>query len=371
MSRSIAVLGAGHGGLAAAADLSLKGHDVRLFSRSPAALAHVESRTGIALTGAAGEGFARIATVTPDLGEAIRGADLICLVIPTTSHEDYARRLAPILADGQPIFLNPGHTGGGLQFVTELRRNGYQGEVRCCESSTLTYGCRIQPSGEVRVWSVVPALPFAAFPGKHAEELHALLLDFYPAVQLRLSVLETGFANLNAVEHPPQALLNVGWLEHTHGDYLFYYEGTTPSVGRAIDAVDRERMAVARAMDVESLPFVEAFFDAGYTTESAVQDGTAYQALHESAPNRWVKGPRSLDHRYVHEDVGHGLVPWAAWGDLAGVETPTMDALIEIASVVNGRDYAREGLTLRKMGLEGIDRDQLDAFLWEGRCDGR
>jgi opine dehydrogenase len=366
MTRTIAVLGGGHGGCAAAADLTLRGHDVRLFSRSESALAPIRQRGGIELTGLAGEGSAPVAVVTTDIEEAVRGADLVMTAVPTTALAEYAELLAGVLGDGQPLFVNPGHTGGGLHLVAELRRHGYRGEPRTCEVSTLTYGCRLKGPATVDVMRVVPRLPFAAFPGRHARELHALVHEIYPSVELRENVLETGFANLNAVEHPPQALMNAGWLEHTEGDYYFYREGTTPSVGRVIDSLDAERIAVAGALGVDTKPFVESFFEAGYTTENAVRAGTAFQALQESEPNRWVKGPKSLDHRYVHEDVGHGLVAWAAWGDLVGVHTPTMDSLIRLAAVVSGRDYAREGLTLERMGLAGVEREDLEPFLYEG-----
>ena len=54
----------------------------------------------------------------------------------------------------------------------------------------------------------------------------------------------------------------------------------------------------------------------GYTTEAAAGQGTAYAALQDSAPNRWIKGPKSLDHRYLHEDVelqDYPEIPGATW----------------------------------------------------------
>ncbi|HBY93064.1 MAG TPA: NADP transhydrogenase subunit alpha [Chloroflexi bacterium] len=367
MGRQIAVLGAGHGGLAAAADLTLRGNTVRLYSRSAERLAPVVARGGIQLLGDAGKGFARVACVTNDLAQAVAGADLIMLVVPVTAHEFYARALAPLLPDGQAIFLNPGHTGGALHFATELGRAGYGGEARVCEASTLTYGCRTRDPAVVNVMKVVPELPFAAFPGKYAEGLYDLVSVLYPAIKLTRNVLETAFLNINAIEHPPMTILNAGWVEYTRGDFYIYYEGTSPAVGRVIDVVDRERIAVAEALGVATRSFVQMFFEAGYTTQHAVEVGTAYQALQESAPNRWVKGPASLDHRYVHEDVGFGLVPWAELGDLVGVDTPVMDQLIGIASVMNNRDYCREGLTLEKLGLSGVEPDQLERFLYDGK----
>jgi opine dehydrogenase len=193
-----------------------------------------------------------------------------------------------------------------------------------------------------------------------------LVSELYPAIKPAKNVMETAFLNINAIEHPPMTLLNAGWVESTGGDFYIYYEGTSPAVGRVIDAVDGERMALAKALSVPTKSFVEMFHAAGYTSAHAVEIGTAYQALQESPPNRYVKSPASLDHRYVHEDVGYGLVPWVELGDLVGVGTPTMDSLVGLASVMNERDYTREGLTLKKLGLTDVSPEHLNSFLWSG-----
>ena len=90
------------------------------------------------------------------------------------------------------------------------------------------------------------------------------------------------------------------------------------------------------------------------------------RACKESAPNATIKSPPSLDHRYVHEDVGYGLVPMAALGRLAGVPTPTIDALVHLAGLAVGIDYARDGLTLEKLGLAGKTPAELIRFVTEG-----
>jgi len=363
---AVAVLGAGNGGCAAAADLTLRGFDVRLTTRTRETLAPLMDRGGIELVGEAGEGFARIARITPDLREAVEGAEVLLLTVPTTAHGHYARALAPLLKPHQIVMLNPGHTCGGLHLAAALRRHGITWTVRLCETFTLTYCCRMAGPARVKVTRVATNLLFAAFPGRQRDELLAACRALYPNLEPADDVLQTAFLNINATEHPPQALLNAGWLEHTRGDYLFYYEGTTPAVGRAIDALDAERVAVARALGLRTMDFYEAFWRAGYTTEAAAGTRSAYRCLQESAPNRWIKGPQSLDHRYMHEDVGHGLVPMAEFGRMAGVPTPVMDAFIRVGSVVNGIDYRREGLTLARMGLEGIRPAELGRFLYEG-----
>jgi opine dehydrogenase len=363
---TVAVLGAGNGGLSSAAHLTLRGFDVRLYSRRPETLEAVSAAGGIELEGVAGEGFVPITTITNDLAEAVAAADIVELVTPTTAIEYYGAALARVLADAQPVFLNPGHTGGGLHLAHELRNAGFKGEIKTCEVASLTYACRLQGPGRVKIFSVATDLPFGAFPGKYADELLELVTKLYPNVVPAESVLETALHNLNAVEHPAQTILNAGWIEHTKGDYYFYREGTTPAVGRVIDAVDAERLELARALRVKTKSFVDLFCELGYTSESAAATGSSHLAMQESQPNWWIKGPASLDHRYIHEDVGNGLVPWAALGDVAGVDTTTMDNLIVLASLLNERDYSNVGLTLEKLGLEDVTLDTLPSFLYSG-----
>ena len=56
--RKIAVLGAGNGGCAAAADLTLRGYEVRLFSRSDATLMPIIKQGAINILEAGEEKFA-------------------------------------------------------------------------------------------------------------------------------------------------------------------------------------------------------------------------------------------------------------------------------------------------------------------------
>ncbi|MAS33112.1 MAG: NADP transhydrogenase subunit alpha [Anaerolineaceae bacterium] len=368
MSEIIAVLGSGNGGLAAAADLTLRGFRVHLFNRRAESLAAVRERGGITLidTQADQTEFAPIPVVTTDIEQAIAGAQVIMLAVPVTAHAYYAELLAPYLTADHIVFLNPGHTGGGLHFMQTLRDSGVTTPVRTCEVSTLTYTSRITGPAEVTCYLRAREVPFAAFPGKYAPAIIDTVRALYPGLQLYDNVLDTAFLNINAIEHPPQILCNAGWVEHTQGDYYFYYEGTTPAVGRVIDAVDAERLAVADRLNIKTKSFVDMFCEVGYTTAEAAQTGSAYQALQASEPNRKIKAPKSLDHRYIHEDVGYGLVPLAQFGAMAGVPTPTMNSLIQMASIMNQIDYATTGRTLHKLGLAAVSAEQLHEFLFEG-----
>lgn len=364
--QEIAVLGAGHGGCAAAADLGARGFSVRLHARREESLTPIRKQVGIRAKGVQ-DGLFPVKLLTTDVAEAVDGADLIMLAVPSIAHGYYAEALAPILRPEIPVFVNPGHTGGGLHFVHELRKAGYTGDIRTGETVTLTYICRKTDPGTVDIFSYTKKLKFSGFPGKYADEMFAAIQPLYPEIVPVSSVLETGLTNINAVFHVPGMVMNAGWIEDTGGDFLFYREGITPAVGRATKAVDDERLAVAKALGVPSASFLENFYQAGLTTKEAMESGDISRACIESEPNKAIKSPPSLNHRYMHEDVGYGLVPFAAFGDLAGVETPTIDALIHVSSALMGIDFATEGLTLEKMGLGGIAAADLARFVEQGK----
>jgi opine dehydrogenase len=179
-------------------------------------------------------------------------------------------------------------------------------------------------------------------------------------------VLETGLSNINAVMHPAGMLGNAGWIEKTAGNFLYYREGVTPAIAAWIEEVDKERLQIVNSLGLKPIPFIDIFYQAGLTSAEARASGSVYRAIHESEANLKIRSPASLDHRYLHEDVGYGLVPMAEIGRLVGVRTPVMNSLITLASVANGSDYSREGLTLEKIGLAGITAENLPVILQNG-----
>jgi opine dehydrogenase len=370
--KSVAVLGAGNGGCAIAVDLCRRGIDVRLSSRSEGRLAPLQECGGIEYTGALGEGFVPIHMISTNVGDVIEGVDLIVISTPTNAHAWYAEALKPYLRDGQTIMLNPGHTGGGLAFVHSLRRTGFDKAIRTGETITLTHGSRMIGPAMVRIFLVMSNVMLAAFPGKYIDSLLPQIREIFPSVIKATNVLETALLNLNAIEHPPGMLLNAGWIESTGGNFRFYSEGITPAVGRVIQALDDERLAVIRefklktSMYLAEMSFVEYFFQIGLTSQAARASGDVYQALQESEPNRPVKAPDSLKHRYMDEDVGFGLVPMYCLGQLVGVDMPATRAVIELSSLMRGVDYWNQGRTLSNMGLDAVPLNNLNSFLENG-----
>src|SRR4029079_19456432 len=114
--------------------------------------------------------------------------------------------------------------------------------------------------------------------------------------------------------------------------------GVTEAVGRMIEAVDNERLAIAAALGVSILSEPEIGVRQGYMREHN------YSTAHSTAPGfLGIKAQSELDHRYLTEDVGYSLVFMAALATRLGVPTPVMDAVITITSVVLARDFRGEG----------------------------
>jgi opine dehydrogenase len=364
--RKIAILGAGNGGCAAAADLTLGGYEVRLYSRSPSTIQPIVDKGGLETVEDGKERLARPALVTSDLNDAIGGTDLIIIAVPAVAHASFAAKLAPQLQEEQIVLLNPGHTGGALHFAHSVKKITPNLTPRLCETVTLTYICRLKGPARIEIYRRTTHLRCAAFPGKFTGELVPLIQAIFPNVVPALSVMETGLCNINAIMHPAGMVANAGWIERHAGDFCFYSEGITPAVANMIARVDDERLKIAKKLELPPLTFVEIFYQAGLTTDSARAGGSIYQAIHESAPNKTIKSPPSLDHRYLNEDVGYGLVPMSELGRYLKIETPVIDALILLASEMNHTDYRKQGLTLEKMGLAGVKPGELETVIREG-----
>jgi opine dehydrogenase len=310
-----------------------------------------------------GDGFVPIPLVTRDPAAALDGAEVVMLVSPAHLHETWVSAIAPHLRPEQVLFVSPGHT---LLLIPEVLRRHGVGAPAFCETATLPYMCRRSEPTKVRILRVSRFMVFSAFPARETARLADVVAQVYPTIKPHANLLDTLFPYGNAIHHPASTLCNAGRIEATHGDFHFYYDGITPSVGRLIDAVDRERRAVATAVGASAMPFVELFFTMGYTTEAAYRTGLAYEAFHQSEPDRWIKAPTTLDHRYFLEDIPYGVVPYSELGRLAGVPTPIIDSIIHLASVARRRDFRAQGLTLERMGLGGVPREKLRTLLHDG-----
>ena len=338
----VAVVGAGNVGCALAAHLAISGVEVRLCNRSTFRLQAIRDAGGITLTGAV-EGFGLVSMLTDSVAEAVDDVDVVAVTVPSPALPHFAGDLAETTSDDQLILLDPGHSGGALYLAAEMERRGGRRNRRICQLSTASHGSRLTGPASVGVFGLA-RVTLASIPIDATEDCYSVIDELLPGqVDTAASVLELDMANMNAVMHPAQMVANASWIEATAGDFHVYQEGSGRAVSRVIEAVDAERLAIAAALDVPAISFVEFLHQAGYTTADAAAAGRVHRALQEGDAIRSVKAPPTLEHRYLHEDIGWGLVPWMALAEVAGVPTPTMAALTQLGGAMNNIDYRSSG----------------------------
>jgi len=337
----IAVLGAGAGGTAVAFDCAIHGHEVRLFDfpQFSENINAIADRGEIVADGDI-EGTAGIAYAGHDIDKALQDAELIYAVGPAYSTEPFGEAVAGKLRPGQTVIVTPGSCGGALAFKKAAGLAVEDDAVHVAETSTLHYAVRLIAPATIRVFLKLKAGNLlAALPNTRTREVLKLVADVYPSMEPAEGVLQTSLQNANPIIHPAVTLSNAARIEMTGGNFLFYEEGVSDSVGRLIEALDKERIAIGEKLGITILSDPELGMRQGYMLENNY--GTGYR----NAPGfQGIGAQPQLDHRYLNEDVGYGLVFMSTLADQLGVPVPGMDAVIALASIVMARDYRAQAL---------------------------
>jgi opine dehydrogenase len=327
-AETVAIIGAGIGGLYLVAELGIGGSKLRLHDIDDAKLAEIRARGGVDVEGERG-GFAAVERATTDLEPAVDGADVIIIVTGGNTQAVVARSVAPLLRDGQVILLIQGNTGGSLIVRQALNDAGCRAEIDIAEMDNYPYSCwRLGPTQIRRIvrkrW-----LQIATFPGNRIGAVFPRLSSLFPEAVAAPNILCTGFTNANAMLHVANCVANAGRIE-SGASYKFYAEGVTPAVARLYEAINAERVAVAAALGA-AVPTLPDWFDRVYGVREATLVETCQRLTYNrDGPYQATGTPKSLDHKFITENVPTGLIPMSALGKAAGVRTPAIDALIQI-----------------------------------------
>ena len=359
----IAVLGGGNGSFAAAADFALQGHDVRLWRRDTAQVAeHREAGSRIILKDANGRHDVRLGLVTTDIAEAIREAELILCPAPAFAQHDIAGQLAPHLRDGQVTFLPPA-TFGSMIFAAAARDAGNRAALSFAETGTLPWLARKHGPFEVAITIRAKRLPVGVFPLKAADHALAVISRAFPGViEPCGDALSAALMNAGPIIHPPLIIMNAGPIEHFER-WDIHKEGTQAAVRRVTDALDAERIAVRKGLGYSDPHFPLAHHYAGEGEQWMYGRGS-HERLTDSGD--WRERIVLSEHRYMREDLRLGLSLLVSVAELAQIEAPLAKAFLTIGGAICGEDFVNGGRTLASLGLGGVSRDELQAFLREG-----
>lgn len=372
----VAVLGAGNGGHAVAAFLALSGFQVHFFELPEFAgrFSPVADSGEIRIEGILGSKAARLGRATTDIAAAVEGVGTIFIVTPGFGHSRMAEVLAPHLRPGQTVCLMPG-TGGSLEAAGVFRRLNAAPDVDLAESTTMPFGARLREPGVVSLFAQALILPVGVFPANKTAAVVPKLQRFFPMIIPAQDVVEAAINNPNPIVHPAAVIFSAAWIEHSKGNFFLYAEGLTPAVARTFEALNRERIALCKALDYRLYHWNNLDFETaslGDTEEECrlrilCSSMDACFGVNSVLPGLKMRGPADLRDRYITEDVPFGLVFNSTLGALLSVPMPTHDAIIHLASVINRTDYRKTGRGVKELGLDRMtDVRILKEFLQNG-----
>ena len=355
----ITVLGGGHGCYAAAAEMSEKGHAVKLWRRDSEALQSIGDAGGITVRDRRGTRSIPL-TITTDLADAIIGAKLIIIPLPALTHRDLAAKAASFFTDNQVVYLPPG-TFGSYIFAKAMADAGNTADVAFAETGTLPYLARKHGPAEVVVSGYATRLPTGVFPTLRREHAFEVLSQVYPVEDCG-DALSGALMNAGPVIHPPLILMNAGPLEHFES-WDIHNEGTQPAIRRVTTGLDHERIAVRESLGYGAphFPLSDHYEEDG---DEWMYGRKAHDELTDSGD--WRENIDLKSHRYMLEDTRLGLAFLVSVGRWAGVSTPIAEGLLNIASAVTGCDLYAQGRTLESLRLADFSKEQMWALLTDG-----
>ena len=240
--------------------------------------------------------------------EALNEADIIMVVVPSTAHADIAKAAAQYLRDDHIVVLNPGRTGGALEFRFTLEQEHCPTKPIIAEAETFLFASRSEGPSQARIFRIKEAVPLAALPATNTVTVLDAIHPAFPQFIDGKNVLQTGLNNMGAIFHPALALLNAGWIEATSGDFEFYVDGVTPSVAKVLEVLDRERVTVASAIGLKARTALE-WLELAYNATG----NDLHEAMHNQTGYYCIRAPGTLNHRNITEEIPMSLEPIASY----------------------------------------------------------
>ena len=384
LEKPVAVLGGGACAQTFAAEFTLAGYKVRLYELPELAqgtLGEVLRTHEIELGGTQANfkwfrraGVAKVDVVTTKISEALRGAGLVIVAIPAKGHKPFFEKMIPYLEDGQMISIFPDNFGS-LMLRNMMGEKGCNVDVIIGGWSSMPYGVRVIEPGKLDCIIRIREILGDALPGKDGDKFFETMKEvpaFDGTVELKKgdTIIGVGFSNPNPAVHVPGSVLNVGAMEVSEmegtlgipkGKYSMYKHGMSPAVARVQLAFYQEERKIANAMGIEMIEFRDdQFFWKGGIM------GVEYWVPFADVILPPIVGPNSVEHRYFTEDIPVGTVIRYHLAQKFGVDVPTIESMIQLGSVICKRDFLKEGITLKELGIEDLTKEQIIRYVREG-----
>lgn len=363
MIRRIAILGGGASARAYAAELSLRGYEIGLYEAPNYFnnMSNIIEKGGIHVNVSPKvdkmqSGFAFIHSVTNEMIQAINYAEVIMVAVPSHVQLQYADALAPILQDGQAVIFTPTIMGITAYLYQRMRDNNNLAHVLLIEAEYIRHMSTVTKDCDVNINGMKSGLSFAAFPSAHNERAQILVKELFEDWQICSNIFEVALRNTNAIFHVPLMVLNAGQIDR-QSSFAFYAQGCTEKVANVVDMVEEERIQIGQALNIDMVP-LETVLKQWYGVESGAWY-TLGEALRLNKAYESIMAPKTLDHRFLTEDVPYGLAAIESLAKAVHVATPAISSLIVLSNILLNGNLHTKSHTLKTINLADYDAEKL------------
>lgn len=343
----VAILGMGGIGLGLAALSSGRAAQLCLWSRILDKTQATGQEQRFSSTGVIDGEFH--ANVHWNMGEAVKDADVVIMAVPGHGHKKVIDQLVPFLTSRHIVVINSHMSLSSLYLSRQLKERGIQCRV-VTWATTPTTGARTAP-GQVKVTAIRKQVMTSAIPAGRTGDAIGICSELFGDIFLAgPDILATTLANVNPMNHLAMVLCNITRMDH--GENWGAYYGISGIVGQLLEAMDEERLELAAAFGFSlhtDREHLHRSFDLplGPIGEMAMEQN--------KRGNGTPAGPKTLDHRFVNEDIPFGIVPILEIARLADIEMPLHDAGLKIMSALYARNFRSENDIMPSLCIEDLN----------------
>lgn len=336
----VGIAGAGNIGMGYAAFLSLNGHDTSVWSPSGTRTELLHNGEALIVTGAVeGACNPKVSTSAEDLAQR----DVIVVALPANGHRYVLDALVPFIEERHIVIISGHLSLAALYLARKLAERGLEIPVVAWSTTFLT--CKSRGPNRFNVGTIRPKVDMATLPVRHAPRATDVCIGLFgDHFALKDDILTIAVSNLNPQNHLATALCNLTRIERAEnwGQYTMM----TPTVGKYIEAMDLERIAVAAAFGKSVRTIFDHFRLSFDVAGDSVSEMSAKRAERGGDPS----GPTDVDTRWITEDLPFGIVPTIYLAKLAGVPVPLHQSSLNIINACYARDFEADNDLLPEIG---------------------
>ena len=293
--------------------------------------------------------------VSKNAADVLPEADIIIMPLPSFAYPTILEGLKPHLREGQTLCVTPGQ-GAFDWFARDILGEELMSKITIMGLMPMPFNCRIEEFGKVvDVQELKRRYKIGVTPIQNLQKCLKLTEELFGHAEPAGSgsFIECTMYPINAIIHP--ARLYTLLCDWKSGDILaenpYFYEDMTPEAADMMDKLNKELIAIGKGIHAQGIdaeiPHIFEFLAVYVYGEP--KDSSLYNFFRTNEAYKGFRCPLlpvegggyvpDFQNRYFTEDINLGLCGYKGIGDLAGIETPVMDTIIEWAQKYMEREF--------------------------------